>query len=75
MLLVAIGESCKKVDRLTDSKLFASYPEIDWKGIKGLRDVISHRYFDVDAEEIFMICTEHIPPLTGTIQKILASIR
>ena len=32
MLLVAIGESCKKVDRLTDNKLFASYPEIDWKG-------------------------------------------
>jgi uncharacterized protein with HEPN domain len=45
MLLVAIGESCKKIDRITDGKLLPRYPEIDWKGVKGLRDIISHHLF------------------------------
>ena len=71
MLLIAIGESCKKIDRITEGKLFELYPEIDWKGVKGLRDIISHHYFDVDAEEIFLICLEHIPPLRKTIDIML----
>jgi len=71
MLLVAIGESCKKIDRLTDGSLLARHPEVDWKGVKGLRDIISHHYFDVDAEEIYLICLEQIAPLADTIQKML----
>ncbi len=71
MLLIAIGESCKKIDRFTDGRLLASRPEIDWKGVKGLRDIISHHYFDVDAEEIYLICLEQIQPLTDTIRKML----
>ena len=71
MLLVAIGESLKKIDRLTDGNLLSKYAEVDWKGVKGLRDVISHHYFDVDAEEIYFICFKHVPTLTNVIQKIL----
>jgi uncharacterized protein with HEPN domain len=71
MLLIAIGESCKKIDRITEGSLFANYPQIDWKGVKGIRDIISHHYFDVDAEEIFLICIEHIPLLRKTIDGML----
>lgn len=52
MQLIAIGESLKNIDKITDESLLSKYPEIDWKGAKGLRDIITHKYFDIDAEEI-----------------------
>jgi len=56
MRLVAIGEGFKNIDKLTDSKLLLNYPSIDWKGVKGVRDIFSHHYFQLDAETIFDIC-------------------
>jgi uncharacterized protein with HEPN domain len=70
MLLIAIGEGLKNLDKITAGSLLPQYPQIDWKKAMGLRDVISHRYFDVDAEEIFHICTTHI----GVMNKILRQI-
>jgi len=74
MLLIAIGESLKNIDKITKKSLLKQYPEIDWKGAKGLRDIISHHYFDVDAEEIFYVCEKHIPPLSITIEKMISHL-
>jgi len=74
MQLIAIGESVKKIDKLTEGKLFSKYPSIDWKGIKGIRDIISHHYFDVDAEIIYEVCKNKIPELKDTIEEILKDI-
>lgn len=75
MLLIAIGESLKNIDKITTKSLFKLYPEIDWKGAKGLRDIISHHYFDIDAEEIFLVCKKHIPPLSKTIKKMISDLK
>jgi uncharacterized protein with HEPN domain len=75
MLLIAIGESLKNIDKVTKKTLLKHYPEIDWKGAKGLRDIISHQYFDVDAEEIFWVCEKHIPPLSKTIEKMISNLK
>ena len=32
MLLIAIGEGLKGIDKITDKQLLVRYPEIDWKG-------------------------------------------
>ncbi|WP_199652954.1 hypothetical protein [Parabacteroides sp. AM08-6] len=32
MLLIAIGESVKRIDNATNKTLLPQYPEIDWKG-------------------------------------------
>ena len=74
MQLVAIGEGLKNVDSMTDKKLLVQYPQIEWKKVKGLRDIISHHYFDVDAEAIFDVCTNHIPPLADTLDIIIRDI-
>ncbi|KFN39261.1 MAG: antitoxin [Sulfuricurvum sp. MLSB] len=74
MQLIAIGESLKKIDKLTDKKLLQEYSEIDWTGAKGVRDVISHHYFDIDAEEIFWICDQQIGPMQRTVEKIITDI-
>ncbi len=75
MVIIAIGESLKNIDKITNKKLLSQYPEIDWKGAKGMRDIISHHYFDVDAEEIFWVCENRMKPLTATIKKIISDVR
>ena len=71
MKLIAIGESTKNLDKITDKNLLSCYPEIPWKRVMGVRDIIVHHYFDVDAEEIFHICKRDIPLLHQTIKQII----
>lgn len=33
--------------------LLDKYPAIEWKKIMGMRDILSHHYFDIDAEIVF----------------------
>ena len=73
--LIAVGESLKKIDAITERKLLVKYPEIEWKKIKGIRDFISHHYFDLDADVIFNICQNHIADLLRTLKKILQDIQ
>lgn len=75
MQLIAIGEALKNLDKITDDSLLPNYPQIDWKKVKGMRDVISHHYFDIDEEAIFKVCTDHIKQLSEVIKKIMKDVR
>jgi len=75
MQLIAIGESLKNIDKITDKELLRNYPQVDWKGAKGIRDIISHHYFDLDAEEIYYVCDKKIPTLKSTIEVMLKDLR
>ena len=70
MRLVAIGEGFKSIDKLTEKKLLAQYDTIDWKGVKGIRDILSHHYFDLDAEIIFNICDRYLNELLNVTQQM-----
>lgn len=74
MILIAVGEEFKKIDRQTEGNLFARYPQVQWRGAIGLRDVLAHGYFDVDTEQLYTICTERIPPLIETIRQMIGDI-
>lgn len=75
MRLVAIGEGFKNIDKLTDKKLLLEYPQIDWKGVKGIRDILSHHYFDLDAEVIFDICENDLDELMGVTKRIVLKLK
>jgi uncharacterized protein with HEPN domain len=75
MQLIAIGESLKNIDKITHKGLLQKYPEVDWKGAKGIRDIISHHYFDLDAQEIYYVCEMKLPTLKTTIETILYDIK
>ena len=75
MLLIVIGESLKKLDKITEAALLSKYSQIDWKKAKGLRDIISHQYFDVNAEAIFDVCQTKIKPLHDTINHIIEDLK
>lgn len=74
MQLIAIGESLKNLDKITKKKLLKKYPEIDWKKVIGMRDIITHHYFDLDAEVVFDVCENHVQDLGKTINKILKQL-
>ena len=67
MQLIAIGESLKNIDKITNKELLEKYPQIDWKGAKGMRDIISHHYFDIDANDIYSVCDTKLEGLLKTI--------
>ena len=50
MLIEAIGEGIKQVDKATEGKLLIERPEIPWKDVIGIRNHIAHGYFDIDGE-------------------------
>ena len=68
MVLIAIGESVKTLDKLTEKKLLPTYPSIEWKGVMGVRDVIAHHYFEVDPDAVFDIISNDVEPLKKAIQ-------
>jgi uncharacterized protein with HEPN domain len=75
MKLIAVGESLKKIDTITEKKLLQQYPQVEWRKIKGIRDFISHHYFDLDAEVIFGICQNHIDALLSTLRQIVQDLK
>lgn len=74
MMLIAIGEQTKRLDHLLDVDLADVYPEVDWKGVKGIRDFLSHHYFILDAEVIFDVCQNKIDGLAHAIDSLDASL-
>jgi len=68
MVLIAIGESIKNLDKITDGQLLPTYPSIPWKRVMGMRDVIAHHYFDVDAEVVYSVIAKEIEPLKAAIE-------
>jgi Uncharacterized conserved protein len=74
MKLIAIGEEVKSVDYRTKGELLSKYKNIPWKDVMGLRDIIAHHYFDVDACEIFSVISNDLPPLQTVIRKMQKDI-
>ena len=74
MLLIAIGESVKRIDKATNKELLSYYPEIDWKGVMGMRDIIVHHYFDIDAVIVFDVMKNNLPAVKMAIDKMLSDI-
>ena len=74
MLLIAIGESLKNLDKVTDGKLLPTDPMIPWKRVKGMRDIISHHYFDVDPAQVLWIIINEINPLKKAIDHFIQEL-
>ena len=68
MVLIALGESVKTLDKLTEKELLLTYPSIDWKGVMGVRDIIAYHYFEVDPDAVFDIIKNDLAPLKEAIQ-------
>lgn len=72
MLIEAIGEGIKQIDKLTQSKLLNERPEIPWEDVIGIRNHIAHGYFDIDGEIVFDIVKNNLYELLTAVEYFLS---
>ena len=48
------------------------HPDIEWKKIAGLRDILVHEYFGIDVDIVWDVVANKLPDLKLQIEKILA---
>ena len=64
-----IGEVAKRVTPET----LATMPDVNWRSVKGMREVIAHDYDDVDVEVLAGVVRDDLPGLHATVSASLAS--
>ena len=66
--LQVLGEAAKKIP----DPIRQRYPDIDWRGVAGLRDVLSHAYFAVDDAALWRIVSADVPRVVTQLERIEA---
>lgn len=66
--LEIIGEAAGKVS----DKLRERVPEVPWKQMKGLRNILIHEYFGIDKSIIWNIAFMDLPKARAQIEQIIA---
>lgn len=74
MTLMVVGEEVKNIDKKTEGELLAHYPQVNWKGVMGVRDRIAHSYFDIDTEQLFDICKNKVPELIAVLRLMIRDL-
>ena len=67
MLIEAIGEGVKQIDKLTQSRLLDERPEIPWQDVIGIRNHIAHGYFDIDGDIVLDVIKNNLDELLAAI--------
>lgn len=67
MLIEAIGEGVKQIDKLTQSRLLNERPEIPWQDVIGIRNHIAHGYFDIDGDIVLDVIKNNLDELLAAI--------
>lgn len=74
MRLQVIGETIKAIDDKTGHTLFPDYPQVAWKKVIGLRNIISHEYANIDYDIIWVVIVKYIAPLAVGVRQIKADL-
>ena len=74
MQFIAIGESLKGLDKITNNELLTTHPEIPRKRIKGLLDIVAKHSFEIDIDVIWWILSNELQPLKKAIISMLSDL-
>lgn len=69
--LEVIGQAVRD---LGPDPLYAQAPDIPWKQIAGLRNVLAHQYLGVDLDLVWNVVKEHLPRLSEAVDMALKAL-
>ena len=64
--LEIIGEAAKNIP----PEIRDRYPEVDWRGVAGLRDLLAHAYFGLDDNTLWDIIQTKLPDFLSQANRI-----
>ena len=68
--LEVLGEAARNVPE----EVRDAHPEIPWRRVVGLRNIVAHVYFGVDLENVWKIVSENVPPVRPALEGLLEEL-
>lgn len=71
MLIEAIGEAVKQIDKRAGREFLNQRPEIPWSDVMSMRNHIAHGYFDLDDAYVLAVIQHDLQPLLEAVESLL----
>ena len=65
--LIVLGEASRHIPEDVEQR----HPEVPWDRMRGIRNVVVHEYFGVDAEILWETARHDLPPLLPLSENVL----
>ena len=65
-----IGEAAGKISQ----EMIAAHPELPWREMKLMRNLLIHEYADVDIHEVWRTVKTDLPPLITALTELISKI-
>lgn len=71
MLIEAIGEAIKQIDKRAGREFLNQRPEISWQDVMSMRNHIAHGYFDLDDAYVLSVVRNDLAPLLEAVDSLI----
>lgn len=75
MMLLELGESVKRLEKVDQGRFIQSQTQVPWKKIVGTRNFIGHGYVELNQLIIFEICKTQIPEFKLMLKQIIEDFK